>query len=1113
MTPKRSTGKTSENKREIIFLQDEKTNLVRPLCEERKDYDALARCFNTFKDSDSWPGGFGGTFDFTGEFLEKRYKGLDHSSRFIINAPEDENKIVGVSICSKSWNLHDAWYVQLLGVDPAYQGQKLGKALLIESTKYVMKHQAPLISLHTWGGNLKAMPLYKKQGYKWRPNTSCYLENYMPQILVYPVFQEMFEKFSWYDSFRPVINQIADEEFDEKMTIYKYDFEMDEKNSLEVWIDRSIGFISGFHKKTAEEDLLVKATVTNTESYIGFEEFPIILTLRNNGSTIKKLQINAQPTNQINMKGKNKQEISLNPNEEQILQFTANFAYDTPEFNMTELNQNYSNHLVLFDITSDEVSFPIKVGKAPIHALNVTTSPQDYHTIPNHTFSLPFEIKNYLGEEKAVRIEFTDSEFISFNKKNYELKISEYDTTLDIEAEIGKTDTVVDFVKVKVFAKDNTLLHERSLPIPIFNENKSLVYQVEESMVVQNKHYLVKFNTKPQPHSNELYILDKLRKLCVNGNAIILGYPFDDDGSEFFHQQLTHKIKEETNGVWILSSGISDVKKGVEVTRKLFVPTNNEPIGIKYLLENLSEEPATGLGILVGSYWWPGQTRIMDFIYPTNEGIKKVNMFEIPLNYDMKPSSLSEGWRAIEYISGTIGYLCDLSKVDQIRHGRFPRFEYKIDKLDGKSSFETPFTWYCFTDSWQKVRKMWFDKFQHSPDFELEFYQVPEDMSQFGFINELSGDSLAQGLIIERHQKNMEVAFRSSGEATLTGIINVNLDEGMQKPISFEVKSHKGKTWNEEVQLKSTKSYIIGGKITFDCKAKKYDTPIALAFYNHKKKINITKSVVKNKEVLEVNNGFLKFKGSKDFKGYIFHLSPLDDDHNYLLTNFPESKPFLWFNNFYGGLGPIVKPRHVWIGDEKYFDNVTFESYEIEQGDWKGIGFKSNVFNFHPAIKGIQADNRFLTLPDSAVVLGQHVISNLSDSLRKLYTHTTADLQTSKTVKDLYFVQDRQGQIMTYHLLEYEPDMGYEKMFGNLWSAFKKANNKYYFGVTCSTNRFANEVYPYSPNRSHISLTRNTRVIKIKPKEKITINTLYILATDLKQIAPFSKNNLSDLLK
>ena len=38
----------------IIFPADEKTALVRAIRDANEDYEALARCYNTFKDPESW---------------------------------------------------------------------------------------------------------------------------------------------------------------------------------------------------------------------------------------------------------------------------------------------------------------------------------------------------------------------------------------------------------------------------------------------------------------------------------------------------------------------------------------------------------------------------------------------------------------------------------------------------------------------------------------------------------------------------------------------------------------------------------------------------------------------------------------------------------------------------------------------------------------------------------------------------------------------------------------------------------------------------------------------------------------------------------------------------
>ena len=60
-----------------ILSTIDQSHLVRTLSPTRGEFDLLARCFNSFKDPDSWPEGFGGTRIFTGEYLEKQMKDQD----------------------------------------------------------------------------------------------------------------------------------------------------------------------------------------------------------------------------------------------------------------------------------------------------------------------------------------------------------------------------------------------------------------------------------------------------------------------------------------------------------------------------------------------------------------------------------------------------------------------------------------------------------------------------------------------------------------------------------------------------------------------------------------------------------------------------------------------------------------------------------------------------------------------------------------------------------------------------------------------------------------------------------------------------------------------------
>jgi len=1106
----KDNAKKAKDKKELLFYEDNKTVLVRELRQERKDYDALARCYNSFKDSDSWPGGFGGSYVFNGEDIEKRFKVRDHNGQLIITAPDAADTIVGVSLCCRTWNLPDSWYVQLLGVDPQYQGQKFGKALLLESTKFAMERSARFISLHTWGGNLKAMPLYKRQGYKWRPNTSVYMENYIPQILNFPYFQDLFSQFSWYDSFKPVINQVPDDEFEEKMSVYNYSFEMDENNSLEIWVDRSIGWISGFHKKTESEDIVVKAFTANTEVFIGIEDFSIKLVLQNNGPSAKEFAIQVSPTSQFVLKGKVPNSVIVNPKEEKEIEFKATIAHGTDEFNMDIQTHSYCEHQIVFTITCDGIDFPIKVGKAPLNAIKILTNPLNFATIPNHEFILPLEITNYLNEDKEIILELEDGAFTTFDKHKFATKVSTYDSSINIPAKTSATNTTLDSIKVSAKTKTGELLFENILPIMIFKEDKTLVYELEQKTFIENKYYRIYFYKKPIIGTNEVFIRDKLRNLSLMGNAIILGYPFDEEGGEFFSKELTHEIIEVIDGVWLNSTGSSSDKIGMRVTRKVFIPHSNQPIGFKFSLENTTDKSLTDLGILVGSYWWPGQARIKQIVIPHTEGILKYNLAEIPVVIDVESNVLTEGWKAVEYVSGTIGFLCDLERTEKFEINRTcPSFEYKIGKLSAKEKIDTPTTYYCFSDTWQSVRKIWQDTFLSSKNAEVKHYQFLKNMKNYGLIN---GNTISRGLIIDKNQKEIEIALKTIGKTTLKGSLAISLEENIITPTTFQMDNFTGKIWKEKVQLKASNNHMINGTISYTCDVRTFEKPIALGFFDSKKKVSVKKKQQEGKEVFEVDNGFLRFKGSKDHAGNLFYLA-VEDDHNYLNTSFPEAKPFLWFSKFYGGIGTLVHPYKAWIGIEKYHETVSFESFEVTKGQWKGIGFASNLLIHTPTLKGIQTKMHYLTLPDSPFILLQHILFNNSETTRKLEAQTHAALTTTKSNKDKYFAPDTNGNLMTYNTHVHSSSISSHIMPYNENVAHKNPNNKYFFAVICPRDLYADTVNAYSPNFSYVSLGRYSSEITIKPQETIVLNTLHLLATNLAAIEPFTESNILDLLE
>ncbi|NPD88807.1 MAG: GNAT family N-acetyltransferase [Asgard group archaeon] len=1086
----------------ILFPPNEKNKLVKNMQQTQKEYEKLARCFNSFKDSDSWPGGFGGSFVFTAEWAEDYYKSVDMSSFFVVYAPDDENKMVGVCICNKSWDTPDGWYVAIIGVDPAYQGQKLGKALLLKATQYAMERGARFIGLHTWGGNLKAMPLYKRQGYKWRPRTSVYMENYIPQILNYSLFREFFSIYSWYDIFKPVINQEQNNELDNEMHIYEYYFETEEGESLRVWIDRSIGRISGFHFKFKNLDLHIQAKTPNSQAFVGIDEFPFNLLLKNQSEENVKISLSASSTSSLKFSGDKQATIELLTNQQKELTYTGSFLSDTEELDVQIFPQIYSLNELVFQLSLNGVSFPIALGKIPKNAVDIQTDPKNFISKSNTEVTLPVIISNFLEEEREIIITVADSKLLYFEKKNYNIKLSKYDSQIDIPVKIKESSTNVDYFEIKVSSIDKTEIISKKLPIIIFKKNKAISYEIDQQVFIENRDVRASYYKGYSIGENLVTIRDKKRNLERTGFTMVLGYPFDTEGSEFYTKNLDHSINITEDGIWLHSSASSTEKKGIQFTRKIFVPNDDEPIGLCFTLDNNSDKEMGDLGVQTEFWWWRGD-RLEQLIFHFKEGIKYFNLPELPIDDPNKPEDFQEGWNAGKYPEGYVGCLYNLDRLDKIK---FQSTEEKIPKLRVNESYETSMIWFYFADTWQEIQLKWKEKYLNLAEKRLELWRSPSDYKAIGLYSDSTLKYLCRGIILPKSNQNVVLSIDTQKETGFEGSIGLNFPKLNISPEEYII--NKTKTSKLEVLFNFDKltKRLYSGKLLFKTLSLNYEYPIAICCFDEGTEISVQEVIEGSKKTFIVDNGFLHFKADSSFRGQVYHLS-VENNDNYLQTFYPNVKPFLWWNEFYGGLsGEIYSaPQR----DEYNYNRLKFEGSKIQRGYWKGISFKSEIIEYSSKLKGLQVINNYLTLPTSPIVLFQQIVENHSETNRTFSIFSDAQMKTSGKPEDEYYTEVKE-KITTFKLSDFQAYARRHQDYDVKWAAYKNIENDYTFGTVAYSNQKYVNVGTYSPDLSFATLGSDTKNIIVKPKEKFVFNTLYILTKDLESIRPFTQTNFEE---
>ena len=151
--------------------------------------------------------------------------------------------------------------------------------MLIEAAETAAQAGKRRIDLHTWAGNLKAMPLYKKVGYNWVPGTRVLMESHIPGILNCELFEGFFSKYHWYDSYKREIHQEVDDVMEGALGVFKYIFEGENGDSLEVTIDREAKGICGFKLALDGRALEVDIRPKLHHGYIGTGETPVELDL------------------------------------------------------------------------------------------------------------------------------------------------------------------------------------------------------------------------------------------------------------------------------------------------------------------------------------------------------------------------------------------------------------------------------------------------------------------------------------------------------------------------------------------------------------------------------------------------------------------------------------------------------------------------------------------------------------------------------------------------------------------------------------------------------------------------------------------------------------------
>jgi len=190
-----------------------------------------------------WPSGgpFGGRHATT-EGVRHELRGNRPLSTFLAWRPDrvtGEPRAVGFLSLIAQPEDPTATYVGLLTAHPEWHGFGVGRELLTAALDRTVSLGLDRIDLHTWSGNLKAMPLYKKTGFFWVPDTTVRMANFLPMLLKIGPVQDYFGQTGadWYRDAVSSLDVTPDREMCGNAEVYTYQW-VREGQILRARIDR-----------------------------------------------------------------------------------------------------------------------------------------------------------------------------------------------------------------------------------------------------------------------------------------------------------------------------------------------------------------------------------------------------------------------------------------------------------------------------------------------------------------------------------------------------------------------------------------------------------------------------------------------------------------------------------------------------------------------------------------------------------------------------------------------------------------------------------------------------------------------------------------------------------
>jgi len=991
--------------------QDELTAGSAPYGERRiteyrtDDAAAVAEMFNGSQDG--WPGGFGGGQHFTAEMVRDY---VDSDRPLAVFLSWDGDTCAGwCSFCEYPEERGVAGYVDLLNSASAFRGRGHGRDLLRAALQRTIDLGYRRLDLHTWDGNMRAVPLYKKSGYFWAPDTHVHMENYLPLLLGTPALADFWRDADWYQSYVRDLSVKEDLFLDGKMRIYPYEFHHDNR-FVKATIDAAARGLTGLETerwriscRVDDRRLIVGRPRTARWEVENHSGRPLSLTLSAQGAAGLRLVKDAT--------------VTIDDRYVTEAPVIVEDGYQTPAYGQRSPRVE---SLVLIDGLPMRLETGVEV-KQPVE---LRLAPRRLSLPVGEAREVVLQVKSNLDDQATVTLTLVPSPGLALETTGGEGKTADSAIELPIEAEsyAGATPRLraleAGAQELEVHAtvsigEERIAMVPVRLPAPVIARGATVAFQTErprgdhaerdvrerELRVETATHRLVVALREGQFH-----LEDAATGAHLAGGMVSAGPPFAWN----LQERVVHEVsvEQQPGAATVRLRGATPHLTSAVVEHELHLSTDGL-LRISTAITNTGHAPLeaqAALDIHAG--------HLPRAILPTRYGLVRTEDPEFPDWGDIhlkQPSMFGEGWTAREGEGKVAGLLwSEASRIDVGRWNLASLRQGEGVLAPGARRVLSPIYLYTGPGDWQTVRALWRNLL--APD-------APRVAPPARAVVALEGEVAPEVLLAGRAN---QVRLSNLGSRAIEGELHWDVPDGWTlNPTSAEVSDL---SIGKDQELTATVSHAGGRPGAAAVRAALHgERATQRVFDGASIDLGVASSAVAIREetrdghrLLTVDNGHLRFRLAPEFMGSIVALETVDDGVNHALSAFPAPREFGWMRPWYGGIhAAVYSPGQGWFASAARLYEERFEVGPAEEAGhdgrtWRGLAVRGMLRS--KGLKGLELRATYLTTAGSNLLAARVAVCNHTGATLTVDAALVAYLQPGGTVEDAELLLDREGR-------------------------------------------------------------------------------------------------------